>query len=127
MVSVGVYAPLHIDNVTGCIGCDGLGAPVVRWLVVVDTNAGIITTGATPSDRGNFEVRPGFDRLKDGALRTCIYAGLGWTISKQFTLGTFGKSCWGWYSTHIEPKASTTIGNSEVAMPVDRRSQAEGA
>lgn len=69
MVPVGVYAPLYIDNIAGSIGRDGGLAPVVRRLVVVDANAGIVATGAAPSDWGRGEVRPGCYRLEDGAFR----------------------------------------------------------
>lgn len=69
MVSVGVYAPLHIDDVTGCVGYDGGVSPVRRRLVVVDANAGIIAAGAAPSDWGSVEVRPRCYRLEDSALR----------------------------------------------------------
>lgn len=93
MVSVGVYAPLHIDDIAGCVGFDGAVPPVVRRLVVVDANAGIIATGAALSDWGSVEVRPRFYRLEDSAFRACIQGSLQQMISRQFTFGMSRKPC----------------------------------
>jgi hypothetical protein len=50
VVAVVVDAPLHLDDVAGGICDDGLVAPVVGGLVVVDAYAGIVAAGSASTN-----------------------------------------------------------------------------
>lgn len=76
MVAVVINAPLDIDNLTGLVGGDRLFAPIGAGPVVVDADSGVVAAWTRPSDFGGVEVWPGGDRLEDGALGACIWAGL---------------------------------------------------
>lgn len=72
MVSVVVHAPLDVDNLTRGVSGHGAGSPASPWLIVVNTDTGIVAARTASSNLGLGYVGPSRDRLKDGTFGTCI-------------------------------------------------------
>jgi len=43
MVTIGIEAPLYIDDITGLVGDDGLRTPARTGLIVIDGHAGVVS------------------------------------------------------------------------------------
>ncbi len=76
VVAVVVDTPLNIDSVAGLVGLDGFLAPVCAGLVVVDTDALVVSARSHTSNRCLVESGPSIYGLKDSALWASIGASL---------------------------------------------------
>lgn len=76
MVAVSVNAPLHIDHVASTICCYDGFTPVIARLIIVNTHSSVVSAWPASADLSCFEIRPGSDRLEDGAFRAGIDASL---------------------------------------------------
>lgn len=110
VIAVVVDTPLHINSLAGRICRDGGVAPVVRWLIIVDTDPGIVATWTAAANGGGGDIWPGFDGLSDCALGACVYAGL-YTACKRMGTGSrilfipqnqAGCGWKGWLSIHVQ-------------------------
>lgn len=76
MVTVVINTPLNVDSGAGGISDDRCATPTVRGSIIVDADTSVVAARTASANGSNSEIRPRLDRLKDRALRTCVYTRL---------------------------------------------------